>query len=41
VVPAWLHAPGERLRPQERHILDLIADGLTNRRIGVELYLAD
>jgi DNA-binding NarL/FixJ family response regulator len=27
VVPGWLHAPGERLRPQERHILDLIADG--------------
>jgi DNA-binding CsgD family transcriptional regulator len=41
VVPAWLHAPGERLRPQERHILDLIADGLTNRQIDAELYLAE
>ena len=41
MVPAWLHAPGERLRPQERHILDLIADGLTNRQIGAERYLAE
>ncbi|GAA4677851.1 response regulator transcription factor [Pseudonocardia yuanmonensis] len=29
------------LSPQERRILDLIADGLTNRQIGVELYLAE
>ena len=41
MVPAWLHAPGERLRPQERHILDLIADGLTNRQIGADMYLAE
>jgi DNA-binding NarL/FixJ family response regulator len=29
------------LSPQEHRILDLIADGLTNRQIGVELYLAE
>jgi two-component system, NarL family, response regulator DevR len=29
------------LSPQERRILNLIADGLTNRQIGVELYLAE
>lgn len=31
----------ESLSPQERRILDLIADGLTNRQIGAELYLAE
>ncbi|MCE0764454.1 response regulator transcription factor [Pseudonocardia kujensis] len=31
----------EGLSPQERRILDLIADGLTNRQIGAELYLAE
>jgi len=31
----------ESLSPQERRILDLIADGLTNRQIGVEMYLAE
>jgi DNA-binding NarL/FixJ family response regulator len=29
------------LSPQERRILDRIADGLTNRQIGAELYLAE
>jgi DNA-binding NarL/FixJ family response regulator len=29
------------LSPRERRILDLIADGLTNRQIGAELYLAE
>jgi DNA-binding NarL/FixJ family response regulator len=29
------------LSPQERRILDLIADGLTNRQIGAEMYLAE
>jgi DNA-binding NarL/FixJ family response regulator len=29
------------LSPQERRILALIADGLTNRQIGAELYLAE
>jgi DNA-binding NarL/FixJ family response regulator len=29
------------LSPQERRILDLIADGLTNRQIGAELFLAE
>ena len=29
------------LSPQERRILSLIADGLTNRQIGAELYLAE
>ena len=29
------------LSPQERRILDLIAEGLTNRQIGAELYLAE
>ena len=29
------------LSHQERRILDLIADGLTNRQIGAELYLAE
>jgi DNA-binding NarL/FixJ family response regulator len=31
----------EALSPQERRILDLIADGLTNRQIGAEMYLAE
>ena len=30
-----------RLTPQERRILDLIADGLTNRQIGDQLFLAE
>ena len=30
-----------RLSPQERKILDLIADGLTNREIAAELFLAE
>ncbi len=30
-----------RLTPQERRILDLMADGLTNRQIGEQLYLAE
>jgi two-component system, NarL family, response regulator DevR len=40
------HAQGqregvERLTPRERQILDLIAEGKTNREIGLELYLAE
>jgi DNA-binding NarL/FixJ family response regulator len=31
----------ESLSPQERRILALIADGLTNRQIGAEMYLAE
>jgi len=31
----------DTLSPQERRILDLIADGLTNRQIGAQLYLAE
>ena len=31
----------ESLGPQERRILALIADGLTNRQIGAEMYLAE
>ncbi|GAA0922318.1 response regulator transcription factor [Pseudonocardia zijingensis] len=31
----------ESLSPQERRILGLIADGLTNRQIGAEMYLAE
>src|ERR1035438_6401753 len=31
----------DRLSPQERRILDLIAEGLTNRQIGEELFLAE
>ena len=34
--------PGvEQLTEQERRILDLLADGLTNRQIGEQLYLAE
>ena len=29
------------LTPQERHILDLIAEGLTNRQIGERMFLAE
>ena len=29
------------LSPQERRILRLIADGLTNRQIGAEMFLAE
>jgi DNA-binding NarL/FixJ family response regulator len=31
----------ESLSPQERRILSLIADGMTNRQIGTEMYLAE
>jgi DNA-binding NarL/FixJ family response regulator len=31
----------QTLSPQEQRILDLIADGLTNRQIGAEMYLAE
>jgi DNA-binding NarL/FixJ family response regulator len=31
----------ESQSPQERRILALIADGMTNRQIGAELYLAE
>jgi DNA-binding NarL/FixJ family response regulator len=31
----------DSLSPQERRILALIADGLTNRQIGAEMYLAE
>ncbi|MCU1662987.1 MAG: two component transcriptional regulator, LuxR family, partial [Pseudonocardia sp.] len=31
----------ESLSPHERRILGLIADGLTNRQIGAEMYLAE
>jgi DNA-binding NarL/FixJ family response regulator len=38
-------APGDprydSLSPQEQRILELIADGLTNRQIGAEMYLAE
>ena len=30
-----------RSHPQEKRILELIADGLTNRQIGDEMYLAE
>jgi DNA-binding NarL/FixJ family response regulator len=30
-----------RLTPQERRILDLIAEGMTNRQIGEQLFLAE
>ena len=30
-----------RLSAQERHVLDLLAEGLTNRQIGQRLYLAE
>ena len=33
--------PTERLSPQERRILDLIADGKTNRQIAEEMFLAE
>lgn len=33
--------PLASLSPQERRILDLIAEGMTNRQIGQELYLAE
>jgi len=29
------------LTPQERHVLDLIAEGMTNRQIGAEMFLAE
>jgi DNA-binding NarL/FixJ family response regulator len=31
----------EGITPQERRILDLLADGLTNRQIADEMYLAE
>ena len=31
----------DSLSPQERRILELIADGLTNRQIGDEMFLAE
>jgi two-component system response regulator DevR len=35
------HDPLSRLTPQERRILDLIAEGMTNRQIGEAMYLAE
>ena len=34
-------SPLRPLSPQERRILELIADGLTNRQIGAEMFLAE
>ena len=31
----------DSLSPQERRILGLVADGLTNRQIGAEMFLAE
>ena len=31
----------EALSPQERRILGFVADGLTNRQIGTEMFLAE
>lgn len=41
--PAVETAPSEldRLTPRERQILDLIGEGLTNREIAEELFLAE
>ena len=33
--------PFEQLTPREHEILELVADGLTNREIGDRLYLAE
>jgi two-component system response regulator DevR len=43
---SWLQSSHQdrllaKLSPQERRILDLIAEGKTNRQIGEELYLAE
>lgn len=35
------NGPVDRLSPQERKILDLIAEGLTNRQIGEAMFLAE
>ncbi|MGH9281094.1 MAG: response regulator [Acidimicrobiales bacterium] len=39
--PAPTEAPLEGLTEQERRILDLIAEGLTNRQIGERMFLAE
>src|ERR1700730_15133303 len=39
--PQPAHDPLASLTPQERRILDLIADGKTNRQIGEAMYLAE
>ncbi len=39
--PAHDEDPLANLSPQERRILDLIAEGRTNRQIGEEMYLAE
>ncbi len=40
--PYEVHDPRfATLSPQERRILSLIADGLTNRQIGTQLFLAE
>jgi DNA-binding NarL/FixJ family response regulator len=39
--PAPLADPLDALTPQERRILDLIAEGKTNRQIGEVMYLAE
>jgi DNA-binding NarL/FixJ family response regulator len=33
--------PGERLTPQESKILDLLAEGMTNRQIADSMYLSE
>ncbi|MBX5468005.1 MAG: response regulator transcription factor [Firmicutes bacterium] len=39
--PAQVTDPYEELTPQERRILELIAEGLTNREIGAQVYLSE
>jgi DNA-binding NarL/FixJ family response regulator len=39
--PSKTEDPLAVLTPQERRILDLIADGLTNRQIGEVMFLAE
>ncbi|MEY2467380.1 MAG: two-component system, NarL family, response regulator DevR, partial [Actinomycetota bacterium] len=34
-------SPLDKLSPQERRILDFIAEGMTNRQIGEAMYLAE